>query len=91
MEMSETVPPGDAVYQPVQDCEDVAQIEREIFPPASYDELLPAALVERSPKADPELVDHAVSLEAAFDKHNGGLCCSYLRPPSHSHAHSPSL
>ena len=51
----------------VQDRSVIERLQAEEIPPDAYYEELDAALKAKFPHADPDLVDHAVQLAAAFD------------------------
>lgn len=72
MEFSEPIPHMEVSYHRVQDLEDMCVAGQGKLPPPLYCELTKQALRDKSPAADPELVDHAVLVVAAF--HTATAC-----------------
>ena len=60
-------PADDQMYHIVQDEAKCAHVHSEVLPPDEYYDKLAVHLRRAYPRADPELVDHVVSLAAAFD------------------------
>ena len=57
----------DSLCHIVQDEAVCSKVHAEVLPPEAYYDRLGTILMERFPQADPHLVDHVVSLAAAFD------------------------
>ena len=57
----------DSLCHIVQDEETCTRIHAEVLPPPEYYDRLTVILMDRFPEADVDLVEHVVSLAAAFD------------------------